>query len=56
MHAWKPLGRPRRRWEDSINVHHRDAGCWNLNCIVCPVTIFKIIGFELCGSVTRKLV
>jgi hypothetical protein len=25
--VWKPLGRPRRRWEDNINLELLEAGC-----------------------------
>jgi len=24
----RPLGRPRRRWEDNINMDHQEAGVW----------------------------
>ena len=24
----RPLGRPRRRWEDNIKMDHQEVGCW----------------------------
>jgi hypothetical protein len=29
----KPLGRPRRRWEDNIKMDVREAGCGGINWI-----------------------
>jgi hypothetical protein len=25
--GWRPLGRPRRRWEDNIKMDLREVGC-----------------------------
>jgi hypothetical protein len=27
----KPLGRPRRRWEDNINMDLQEVGCWGMD-------------------------
>jgi len=29
----KPLGRPMRRWEDSINMDHQEVGCGGMDWI-----------------------
>jgi len=29
----KPLGRPRRRWEDNIKRDLREVGCGGMDCI-----------------------
>jgi len=29
----RPLGRPRRRWEDNINVDHQEVGCGGMDWI-----------------------
>ena len=29
----KPLGRPRRRWEDNIKMDLQDVGCVGMDCI-----------------------
>ena len=29
----RPLGRPRRRWEDNIKMDLQDVGCWGMNWI-----------------------
>jgi hypothetical protein len=29
----KPLGRPRRRWEDNIKMEHREVGWDGIDCI-----------------------
>ena len=29
----KPLGRPMRRWEDSINMDHQEVGCGYMDWI-----------------------
>jgi hypothetical protein len=29
----RPLGRPRRRWEDNINIDLREIGIYGANCI-----------------------
>ena len=28
-----PLGRPKRRWEDNIKMHHQEVGCGNMDWI-----------------------
>jgi len=34
VHAWKrPLGRPRRRWEDTIKMDFREIGWKGVNCM-----------------------
>jgi hypothetical protein len=30
----RPLGRPRRRWEDNIKIHLQEAGWWGMEWIV----------------------
>jgi hypothetical protein len=30
----RPLGRPRRRWEDNIKMDFQEVGCEGLECIV----------------------
>jgi len=32
----KPLGRPRRRWEDSIKMHLQEVGCGGMDWIELP--------------------
>jgi hypothetical protein len=27
----RPLGRPRRRWEDNINMDMKEIGCWDVD-------------------------
>ena len=29
----RPLGRPRRRWEDNINMDLQEVGCWGMDWI-----------------------
>jgi len=29
----RPMGRPRRRWEDNIKVDHQEVGCRDVDCI-----------------------
>ena len=29
----KPLGRPRRRWEDNIKTDLQEMGCWGMDWI-----------------------
>jgi len=29
----RPLGRPRRRWEDNIKMNHQEVGCGDMNWI-----------------------
>jgi hypothetical protein len=29
----RPLGRPRRRWEDNINMDNQDVGCGGMDWI-----------------------
>jgi hypothetical protein len=29
----RPLGRPRRRWEDNIKMEFQEVGCGNMNWI-----------------------
>jgi hypothetical protein len=29
----RPLGRPRRRWEDNIKMDLQEVGCGGMNCI-----------------------
>jgi len=29
----RPLGRPRRRWEDNIKMYHQEVGCGNKDWI-----------------------
>jgi hypothetical protein len=29
----RPLGRPRRRWEDNTKMGHQGVGCWVMNWI-----------------------
>jgi hypothetical protein len=29
----KPLGKPRRRWEDTIKIDLREVGCWGMDWI-----------------------
>jgi len=29
----RPLGKPRRRWEDNIKMDLQDVGCGGMNCI-----------------------
>jgi hypothetical protein len=29
----RPLGRPRRRWEDNIKMDHHEVGCWGMDWI-----------------------
>jgi hypothetical protein len=29
----RPLGRPRRRWGDTINMDLQEVGCWGMDCI-----------------------
>ena len=29
----KPLGRPRRRWEDNIKMDHQEVGCGGMDWI-----------------------
>ena len=29
----RPLGRPRRRWEDNIKMHLQEVGCGVMDCI-----------------------
>jgi len=29
----RPLGRPRRRWEDNIKTDLQEEGCWGMDCI-----------------------
>jgi hypothetical protein len=29
----RPLGRPRRRWEDNINMDLQEVGCGSVDCI-----------------------
>ena len=29
----RPLGRPRRRWEDNIKMHLQEVGCGGMDCI-----------------------
>jgi hypothetical protein len=29
----KPLGRPRRRWEDNIKMDVQEVGCGGMDCI-----------------------
>jgi hypothetical protein len=29
----KPLGRPRRRWEDNIKMYIQEVGCGDIDCI-----------------------
>ena len=29
----KPLGRPRRRWEDNIKTDLQEVGCWGMDWI-----------------------
>jgi len=29
----KPLGRPRRRWEDNIKMNLQEVGCWGMDWI-----------------------
>ena len=29
----RPLGRPRRRWEDNIRIDVQEVGCWGVDWI-----------------------
>jgi len=29
----RPLGRPRHRWEDNINMDFQEVGCWSVDWI-----------------------
>ena len=29
----RPLGRPRRRWEDNIKIDFQEVGCGGMDCI-----------------------
>jgi len=31
--AKRPLGRPRRRWEDNIKMYLQEVGCWAMDWI-----------------------
>jgi hypothetical protein len=44
----KPLGIPRKRWEDDINTDQRETGCvkWDMNGTVsklCPIVGFVLV-------------
>jgi len=32
----RPLGRPRRRWEDNINIYLQEVGCGSMDWIELP--------------------
>ena len=32
----RPLGRPRRRWEDNIQMDLQEVGCWGMDWIELP--------------------
>jgi hypothetical protein len=49
----RPLGRPRRRWEDGIRMDLREIG---LGGVVCPVAGCCECGDEPSGSCTTELV
>jgi hypothetical protein len=29
----RPLGKPRRRWEDNIKIYFQEVGCWGMEWI-----------------------
>jgi hypothetical protein len=31
--AKRPIGRPRRRWEDNIKIECQEVGCWSVDWI-----------------------
>jgi hypothetical protein len=37
----KPLGRPKRRWEDNIRIDHKEIG-WDIVALVNTVTKLRV--------------
>jgi hypothetical protein len=35
----RPLGRPRHRWEDNIEMDHQEVGCWYMNSISTTLAV-----------------
>ena len=46
----KPLGRPRRRWEDNIKMDLQEVGCGVMDWIDLAQDMDKVAGTCECGN------
>jgi len=46
----RPLGRPRRRWEDNIKMHLQEVGCGGVDWIELAQDRGQVAGICECGN------
>jgi len=51
----RPLGRPRRRWEENIKMDLQEVGCWGMDWIELAYDR-EVVGTCECGNETSGFI